>query len=168
MTATEIEVPRRLLIGAVSLVLLAIFTIVGLAVSPRGADGPLVLTPERRAVLRFLRAADGWAGEMDLILGDLDAIARSTGDIYNRSQQAIRLRERAGSLAGRIDAFKAPAAMMAVHSLAREAASATLRYADAVNGHVGVPRSDIEQLSEQTHETVEQFRETLHAASGLP
>ena len=157
-----------MLVGAILLVLLAIFTVVGLAVSPRGADGPLVLTPERRAVLRFLRAADGWAGEMDFILGDLDAIARSTGNVYSRSQQAIRLRERAGSLAGRIDAFKAPASMMAVHSLAREAAGATLRYADAVNEHVGVPRTDIEQLSGQTHGIVEQFRETLHAAGGLP
>jgi hypothetical protein len=62
---TEIEVPRRVVwavVAALALVAVAALGLLGRANSPRDGEGrPLLLTPERRAILRYLEAARGWA-----------------------------------------------------------------------------------------------------------
>lgn len=75
---TEVEVPRRVLALAVVglfLVGLVVLGRLGWANSPRGGDGrPLLLTPERRAVRRYLDTAAAWAARMRGVGETLDGL----------------------------------------------------------------------------------------------
>lgn len=74
----EVEIPRRALtLTLLALVVASLVTLgwLGWANSPRGSDGrPLLLTPERRAIRRYLQSAAGWAMRLEEVGETLDRL----------------------------------------------------------------------------------------------
>ena len=111
--SAEIEVPRRVASIVLTLIVIASVAVLGFlgwANSPRGGDGrPLLLTAERRAVLRYLNTAEGWVERLtetgerleslmppeakvvegeDAILPTLPAPGEQPVDLYQRTHDA--------------------------------------------------------------------------------
>lgn len=74
----EVEIPRRALtltLLALVVASLATLGLLGWANSPRDGDGrPLLLTPERRAIRRYLSAAAGWTMRLEEVGETLDEL----------------------------------------------------------------------------------------------
>ena len=165
--SAEIEVPRRVasialaLIGVVSV---AVLGFLGWANSPRDGDGrPLLLTAERRAVLRYLNMAEGWAERMseagrhleglmptevkvvegkDAALPTLPAPGEQPSDLYRRTHDAQAAYTALQALAAEVEQAQVPDALAGLHrGLVVPALEAHLLWADGVLAHVGAPES---------------------------
>lgn len=171
---TEIEVSRGFVIGIASVFVVALLLVVGVIASPRDASGrPLLLSPERRAILHFLRQADGWEKEATSLLSDLDQLASeiqmspAPENLYERARGAQNALGRARALEKSVVQARVPDAMTDLHRLALEAAIRTREYAESVSARVGVPEGEITGRNE-AHNAVEKFGESLRATRGIP
>jgi hypothetical protein len=163
----EIEVPRR--VAGVVLALIAVASVVvlgflGWANSPRDGDGrPLLLTSERRAVLRYLNTAEGWTERMseagrrleglmppetkivagqDTALPTLPAPGEQPADLYGRTHDAQVALAALQGLASEVERAQVPDALAGLHQgLVLPALEAHLFWADSVLAHVGAPES---------------------------
>ncbi|WP_347245966.1 hypothetical protein, partial [Thermogutta sp.] len=136
----EIEVHRRFVIITGALLVLLLLTWVGMAVSPREATGRwLLLTPQRRAVLQYLRWCQHWTDSLVRLQDDLDALtladsqsAASATDLYRRAQRAQKALETALDLQRDAERVRVPAPMVGVHQLVTASAQAFPAWAEAV------------------------------------
>lgn len=155
-----------------SVLTVTLLLVVGIITSPRGASGrPLLLSPERRDILRFLRQADKWEENASSILSDLDQLAveiqtfPAPENLYERAHRSQIAVERSRELESSIVQAQVPSAMIDLHRLALEAAVKTRQYAEIVSARIGVPGEIADQGA---HDAVEEFRKALHAARGNP
>jgi hypothetical protein len=165
--SAEIEVPRRVVSIALTLtvvVSVAALGFLGWANSPRDGDGrPLLLTAERRAVLRYLNTAEGWAGQLaetekrleslmpserkvmageDAALPTLPAPGDQPPDLYRRTHDAQAAYETLQGLAAEVERAQVPDTLAGLHQgLVLPALEAHLLWADGVLAHVGAPES---------------------------
>jgi hypothetical protein len=174
--SAEIEVPRRvasIVLTLIVIVSVAVLGFLGWANSPRDGDGrPLLLTAERRAVLRYLNTAEGWteglaktgkcleglmppeakvvAGK-DAILPTLPAPGEQPPDLYRRTHDAQAAYETLQGLAAEVERAQVPDALAGLHQeLVLPALEAHLLWADGVLALVGAPESvSAEDLSAQ-------------------
>ncbi len=145
----EIEFPRRLLVIVASALAVLALILVGLAVSPRDADGhPLLLSPQRRAILHYLKWCGDWTDRLADLEGRLDGLmparanpqpAPSPGDLYRRAQQAEEALRTATALQLEAERAAVPPPMVGVHNLVTAAAQAHTAWAEAVVAYVGAP-----------------------------
>jgi len=167
----EIEVPRR--VASVVLALIVVVSVatlgfLGWANSPRDGEGrPLLLTAERRAVLRYLDTAESWAGEIaeagrhleslmppetnviegeDPALPTLPAPGEQPADLYGRTHDAQAALAALQALASEVERAQAPDALIGLHEgLVLPTLEAHLLWADGVLAAVGAPESVSEQ-----------------------
>jgi hypothetical protein len=164
----EIEVPRRVASIVLTLIVIASVAVLGFlgwANSPRDGDGrPLLLTTERRAVLRYLNTAEGWAERLaetgehleslmppeakvvvegeDAILPTLPAPGEQPVDLYQRTHDAQAACTALQGLASEVERAQVPDALAGLHQgLVLPALEAHLLWADGVLAHVGAPES---------------------------
>ena len=163
----EIEVPRRVASATLALIVVvsvAVLGFLGWANSPRdGAGRPLLLTSERRAVLRYLNTAEGWAGEIaeagqhleslmppetnviegeDSALPTLPAPEEQPGDLYRRTHDAQAALAALEGLASEVERAQAPDALIGLHQgLVLPTLEAHLFWADGVLAAIGAPES---------------------------
>ena len=161
----EIEVPRRLIVVAVTLVVVVGATALGFlgwANSPRdGAGRPLLLNPERRAILRYLDTAAGWADRLAQVGALLDGLMppeppapavdsalptlpppeEQPVDLYQQTHDARQARDALGRLAREMERAEVPDALIGLHGLAGRALDAHLAWADGVLIYVGAPEA---------------------------
>jgi hypothetical protein len=165
--SAEIEVPRR--VASVALALIVVVSVaalgfLGWANSPRDGDGrPLLLTTERRAILRYLNAAEAWAGRLaevgtsleglmspearavtseNPVLPTLPAPEEQPVDLYQRTHDAQAAYEALQALAAEVERAQVPDALAGLHQgLVLPAMEAHLLWADGVLAHVGAPES---------------------------
>jgi hypothetical protein len=166
-TQAEIEVPRR--VAGVVLALIAVVSVtvlgfLGWANSPRDGEGrPLLLTSERRAVLRYLDTAESWAGEIaeagqhleslmppetnviegeDQALPTLPAPVEQPADLYGRTHDAQAALAALEGLASEVERAQAPDALIGLHEgLVLPTLEAHLLWADGVLAAIGAPES---------------------------
>lgn len=161
MTAAtmEIEVSRDALraLGAIGITaILLIVGFVGWANSPRDGEGNvLLLSPQRRAVLRYLTASRGWARRLRNVAVRLDglmpaqvaSVSASTptqpdsqpGDLYRRSREAQDARDALEQLAREIERRRVPEPLVGLHELVLVALQDNLEWTDATLRYVGAP-----------------------------
>lgn len=170
----EIEVPRGFVVTVVVVAVVGLLLFVGVASSPRDVTGrPLLLSPERRAILIFLRRAEGWEVELRRILADLDRLAEdiriapAPENLYDRARRAQSALDRARALEKEISRAVVPETIQGLHRLALEAAVRTREYAGSVSDRIGVPEGEIRGRAE-AHEAVERFGSALREARGIP
>jgi hypothetical protein len=187
----EIEVPRRMagaVLALIAVVSVAVLGFLGWANSPRDGDGrPLLLTAERRAVLRYLDTAEGWAERMseagrrleglmppeartvageDPALPTLPAPGEQPADLYRRTHDAQAAHEALQGLAAEVERAQAPDALAGLHQgLVLPALEAHLLWADGVLAHVGAPKSvsadDLAALREDARARLTALEEAL-------
>jgi hypothetical protein len=187
----EIEVPRRVASVALALIVVlsvAVLGFLGWANSPRDGDGrPLLLTTERRAVLRYLNTAEGWAERLaetgkrlesltppeakvvvgeDTILPTLPAPGEQPPDLYQRTHDAQAAYETLQGLAAEVEQARVPDALAGLHQgLALPALEAHLLWADGVLAHVGAPESvsaeDLAALRKNAGDALASLEEAL-------
>jgi hypothetical protein len=172
--SAEIEVPRRMAGVALALIAIASVAVLGFlgwANSPRDGEGrPLLLTAERRAVLRYLNTAEGWAGQLeevgkrleslmppvvkvveaeDQALPTLPAPGEQPVDLYRRTHDAQAACTALQALAAEVERAQVPDALAGLHQgLVLPALEAHLLLADGVLAHVGAPESvSVEDLA---------------------
>jgi len=186
--AAEIEIPRRTL--RVITVLLAAFGLamlgfLGWANSPRDAGGrPLLLSPERRAILRYLDTAEGWAGRLAEVGALLDGLMppdagppanselptppapeAQPADLYRRTHEAQKARAALEDLAREVERARVPDALMGLHGLVVDALGAHLAWADGVLAYVGAPEAvdpgELAALRAEARARLADFEEAL-------
>jgi hypothetical protein len=163
----EIEVPRR--VASIALALIAVASVavlgfLGWANSPRDGDGrPLLLTAERRAVLRYLDTAEGWTERMaeagrrleglmppevevvkgkDAALPTLPSPEEQPTDLYRRTHDAQAACTALQALTAEVERADVPDALAGLHQgLVLPALEAHLLWADGVLAHIGAPES---------------------------
>lgn len=170
----EIEISKKSACVAILVICVSLVLAIGISSSPRSMEGrPLLLSPERRAVLRFLRQADRWERELRGILDLLDDLseeirmAPAPENLYERAHRAQDALERIRSLEQDMARARVPETMTALHGLAMNAAEKTREYAEEVASRVGVPEGPIPGQAE-AHHAVEQFGRALREARGAP
>jgi hypothetical protein len=163
----EIEVPRRVagvVLALIVVVSVAVLGFLGWANSPRDGEGrPLLLTAERRAVLRYLDTAESWAGKIaeagrhleslmppeakmvtgeDAALPTLPAPVEQPADLYGRTHDAQAALAALQALASEVERAQAPDALIGLHQgLVLPALEAHLVWADGVLAAIGAPES---------------------------
>jgi hypothetical protein len=163
----EIEVPRRVAGIVLALIIVASVAVLGFlgwANSPRDGDGrPLLLTAERRAVLRYLNTAEEWSERLaetgkrleglmppdvrtvtgeDPVLPTLPAPEEQPVDLYRRTHDAQGAYDVLQALAAEVERAQVPDALAGLHQgLVLPALEAHLLWADGVLAHVGAPES---------------------------
>jgi hypothetical protein len=163
----EIEVPRRVASVALALIVVvsvAVLGFLGWANSPRDGEGrPLLLTSERRAVLRYLNTAEGWTEEIaeagrhleslmppetnviegkDAALPTLPAPGEQPADLYGRTHDAQAALAALQALASEVERAQVPDALIGLHQgLVLPALDAHLLWADGVLAAIGAPES---------------------------
>lgn len=163
----EIEVPRRVARAALALIVVvsvAVLGFLGWANSPRDGEGrPLLLTSERRAVLRYLNTVEGWVGRLaetgkrleglmpsqvkvvegkDAALPTLPAPDEQPSDLYGRTHDAQAACAALQGLASEVERAQVPDALAGLQQgLVLPALEAHLFWADGVLAHVGAPES---------------------------
>jgi hypothetical protein len=187
----EIEVPRRVASVVLALIAVASVAVLGLlgwANSPRDGDGrPLLLTTERRTVLRYLDTADGWTERMseagqrleelmppetkivagqDTALPTLPAPGEQPPDLYRRTHDAQEAYEALQGLAVEVERARVPDALTGLHrGLVLPALEAHLEWADGVLAHIGAPESasagDLAALRENAGDALAALEEAL-------
>lgn len=181
MTAAtmEIEISRDALraLGAIGIAsILLTVGLVGWANSPRDGEGSvLLLSPQRRAVLRYLTASRGWVRRLRDVAERLDGlmpaqVAPATastptqpdsqpGDLYRRSREAQDARDALEQLAREIERRQVPEPLVGLHELVLVALEAHLEWVDATLRYVGAPE-------EVTSEELTALRAGAYAALG--
>jgi len=185
----EIELPRRLLAAAGICLAVAALLLVGIAASPRNAEGrPLLLSPERRAILRYRRLVGNWAGRLEEVAARCDRLtpvqsgedregsgelptppvpASIPGDLYGKAHQAQEALEVATTLQVEVERARVPATMVGLHGLVTAAVEAHVEWAGAVLSYVGAPGPvQVERLTELRRVALEALgllREALDA-----
>lgn len=178
----EIDIPRRLLVLPTAALVTLTLALIGVAVSPRDAGGhPLLLTPQRRAILRYLQWCREWADHLADLEGRLDEVMPESpgstpqplpapGDLYRRAQQAEGALRTAAGL--QLDAERAhvPLPMVGLHSLVTAAAQAHTAWAEATVAYVGAPSvqaaSGLVELRQAAVEAMATLQKALDAAGG--
>ena len=168
----EIEVSRRFIaIVALSLALI-ILIVVGLAVSPRDAGGhPLLLSPERRAVLHYMSRCRNWADRLESLQMRLDDLTpegtdfqpvASPGDLYRQAQEAQRILDAASSLRREVEQAGVPSTMTGVHGMVTASVQATYAWAEALSAFVGAPsQQEAQELVNLRREARESLAQLL-------
>jgi hypothetical protein len=187
----EIEVPRRVASVVLALIAVASVAVLGLlgwANSPRDGDGrPLLLTTERRTVLRYLDTADGWTERMseagqrleelmppetkivagqDTALPTLPAPLEQPTDLYRRTHDAQAACTALQALAAEVERAQVPDALAGLHQgLVLPALEAHLLWVDGVLAHVGAPESvsaeDLAVLRKNARDVLAALEEAL-------
>jgi hypothetical protein len=189
--SAEIEVPRR--VAGIALALIVVLSVaalgfLGWANSPRDGDGrPLLLTAERRAVLRYLNTAQGWTGQLeevgkrlgslmppvvkvvkaeDQALPTLPAPEEQPADLYRRTHDAQAACTALEELAAEVERAQVPDALAGLHQgLVLPAMEAHLLWADGVLAHVGAPESvsaeDLAVLHDESEDALVALEEAL-------
>lgn len=180
----EIEVPRRAAIIAVVLLAIAGVAVLGLlgwANSPRTAEGrPLFLSPERRAILRYLDTAGDWAGRLADVGALLDGLMPPTenselptppspeaqpANLYRRTHDARKARTALEDLAREVERERVPDALVGLHDLVVGALEAHLAWADSVLVYVGAPEAvdpgELAALQAEARAALEALRKAL-------
>jgi hypothetical protein len=165
--SAEIEVPRRVAWLALALIIVASVAVLGFlgwANSPRDGDGrPLLLTTERRAVLRYLNTAENWSGRLaetgkrleglmppeakvvegkDAALPTLPAPEEQPTDLYRRTHDVQAACTALQALAAEVERAQVPDALAGLHQgLVVPALEAHLVWADGILAHIGAPES---------------------------
>jgi hypothetical protein len=165
--SAEIEVPRRVARLALALIIVASVAVLGFlgwANSPRDGDGrPLLLTTERRAVLRYLNTAENWSGRLaetgkrleglmppeakvvegkDAALPTLPAPEEQPTDLYRRTHDVQAACTALQALAAEVERAQVPDALAGLHQgLVVPALEAHLVWADGILAHIGAPES---------------------------
>jgi hypothetical protein len=167
--AAEIEVPRRVagaVLALIAVVSVAVLGFLGWANSPRNGSGrPLLLTAERRAVLRYLNGAEGWAERMseagwqldelmpaeartvtgeDPALPTLPAPGEQPADLYRRTHDAQAAYEALQGLAAEVERARVPA--LEAHLLWADGVLATVAGRDASAASESVSAEDLAAL----------------------
>ena len=158
----EIDVPWRLLRRVLAIVggvcLVALLVVVGRAVSPSANGRPLVLTPERQAIARYLRQAENWTTRLESLEEQLDTLspedvqatptgslpistppAAAPGDLYERAHQAQAGLDAVTALAVEVERASVPAPLVGLHSLVTTAVTAHADWANALLAYTGAP-----------------------------
>jgi hypothetical protein len=168
----EIEISRRFIATIVlSLVILAL-AVVGLAVSPRDTGGhPLLLSPERRAVLHYLSRCRNWADRLESLQTRLDNLtpegtdfqpATSPGDLYRQAQEAQRILDATTSLRREVEQARIPSTMTGVHGMVTASVQATYAWAEALSAFVGAPsQQGVQELVNLRREARESLTQLL-------
>jgi hypothetical protein len=189
--AAEIEVPRRVagaVLALIAVVSVAVLGFLGWANSPRNGSGrPLLLTAERRAVLRYLNGAEGWAERMseagrrldelmpaeartvtgeDPALPTLPAPGEQPADLYRQTHDAQAAYEALQGLAAEVERARVPDALAGLHQgLVLPALEAHLVWADGVLAATGAPESvsaeDLAVLHDDAGEALAALEEAL-------
>jgi hypothetical protein len=187
----EIEVPRRVASIVLALIIIASVAVLGFlgwANSPRDGDGrPLLLTAERRAVLRYLNTAEGWSEQLakvgtrleglvspearivtgeDAALPTLPAPGEQPADLYRRTHDAQAACTALQALAAEVEQARVPDALAGLHQgLVLPALEAHLLWADGVLAHVGAPESmsaqDLAALRKNARDALAALEEAL-------
>lgn len=170
----EIEIPRRLTAIVLSLAFLVILTLVGLAASPRDASGhPLLLSPERRAVLHYLNRSRDWARRLESLQSRLDALtpggdfqpAASPGDLYRQAQEAQRILDALDAIRREVERARVPPSMVGVHDLVTASVQAHLAWAEAISAYIGAPSPQgmqgVAQLRQEAVQSLAQLMTAL-------
>lgn len=187
MKVEEVEITRRSLhrIAAASalVAVLAVLLTVGAAASPRDAAGhPLLLTPERQAILRYLRLAGGWAQQLEDVAERLDRLspagelspggfpaatpATAPGDLYQRAHEAQAALDALTALAAEVERARVPAPLSGLHERVTTAVQAHVEWASGVQRTVGVPSADpagLDALRGAAADALQGLREALNA-----
>lgn len=167
----EIEIPGRLLRWALVIVIVASLAILGLlgwVNTPHDDEGlPLILNPERRAILNYLNAAEGWVGQFEEMGKQLDGLmprdsltatpggestsgavlptapppAMQPEGLYQRSHEAQEAREALETLAREVQLARVPDPLIGLHGIVVRAVETHLIWADGVLACVGAPDS---------------------------
>jgi len=146
----EIEFPRRLLITVASVLAVLVLILVGLVVSPRDADGrPLLLSPQRRAILQYLKWYREWTDRLADLESRLDELmpestgriqpAPVPGELYQRARQTEEVLRTASALQLEAERVNVPPPMAGLHNLVTIASQAHAAWAEAVVAEVGAP-----------------------------
>jgi hypothetical protein len=177
----EIEVPRRFALTAIVILVVLLLYLIGQGASPRDAAGhPLLLSPQRRAVLHYLNRCRDWAGRLEILRGRLDRLtpaangdrqpAASAGDLYRLTQQAQDALDDAALLLREVEQTGVPAPMTGVYNLAIASAQAHLAWAEAVNAYIGAPSAqaaqDLAAKQKAAHNALDAFIKALEEITG--
>ena len=192
MEIEEIEVPRWLVVTVVAtLVVVGMATLgfLGWANSPLDPDGrPLLLNPERRAILRYLDAAAAWADRLaevgvlldglmppelpsdaddaDSALPTVPAPAEQSADLYRQTHEARQAFDALQELAQEMERARTPDALIGLHELVGRALEAHLAWADGVLVYVGAPEAvnpaELARLRDDAQAALSDLEETLH------
>jgi hypothetical protein len=177
----EIEFPRRSLVALGCVLVALVLILVGLAVSPRIDGHPLLLSPQRRAILHYMNWCRGWADRLAELESRLDGLmpepesavatvqpAPSPGDLYHRAQQAEAALRTATVLQLEAERAAVPVPMVGLHNLVSASAQAHIAWAEAVAAYVGAPSSEtasgLAELRQAAVETLASLEEALDDA----
>lgn len=139
---------RRLAAAVLTIAALAGLYFLGKDLSPRDAGGrPLIYSPSVRAAENYRRRAQGWAEELAVLDQRLAALLRAgeitdAAQLYELSDEAEGLVDRATDVAQDVAFTPAPTAMAGLAQQSEQAASAYLEAALAAARWVGAPQRD--------------------------
>ena len=153
---TEVEVPRRFLdvVRIVGIGLgLAVLGLVGWANTPIDDHGhPLLLTPQRRAIRRYLDRSARWSEAMDEVARELERLmpeeaeiegvpppADRPTDLYRRTQLARRAQVQLEQLARQVERARPPAGLAGLEEVVLEALEAEVAWSQATASRIGAP-----------------------------
>lgn len=179
----EIEVPRRLVATVVALLVLLTLALIGLAVSPRDAGGhPLLLSPERRAVLHYQNRCRDWIHRLESLQSRLNALtpasvedlqpAASPGDLYHRAQEAQRILDAVTVLRREIEQTRVPPTMTGVHALIAASVQVYYTWAETLSAYIGAPSpqgvQELNRLRQEAAQSLAQLTGILEPDEKAP
>lgn len=191
----EIEIPGRLLRWTLVVVIvlgLATLGLLGWVNTPHDDEGlPLILNPERRAILNYLNDVEGWVSQFEAAGKQLDGLmppgsstdtsgaepasgavlptapppAMQPEDLYQRSHEAQQAREALETLARDVDLVRVPDPLIGLHGIVIRTVETHLIWADGVLAYVGAPDSvdhgDLALARTDALAILEDLKETL-------
>ena len=139
----EIEVSRGALVSVLVSVLVLLFLLIGLAVSPRdGSGAPLVLSPSYLATQRYLDASRGWTEDLSRVDEDLVALLENQGNIYSQGQEAERVFTALLATSREVEQTEAPVSLSSLQSSLIETTKAYLQAARQGLVYAGAPTEE--------------------------
>lgn len=148
MAERVIRIRRKAIASVVGLGLLVATIPIGAANTPYVDGHAMVLTRERMAMVRSVRALSGWVKEVGRELDALGGILEETGahpdserllEGGERGAEALR---RLGAVARRVEGTRMPEAMGDLQRQARAALGYAIKAGQAVVGCMGAPRAE--------------------------
>ena len=136
----EIEVSRGAFVSVLASVLVLLFLLIGLAVSPRdGSGAPLVLSPSYLATQRYLDASGEWLKDLSRVDDDLVALLEEQGNIYSHGQEAERVFTAVLATSGEVEQTEAPVSLSSLQSSLIETTNTYLQAARQGLIYAGAP-----------------------------